>query len=101
MNLLIGALLAVGGVLAVIIAVQGTQGQFYQVITGQTAPSPTTVGSSTSTGTQTPLGTSTKISASSGNSDPGVTGPAQVITPVPSWMNPFGFGGGRVTSPLT
>jgi hypothetical protein len=75
-NLLIGALLAVGGVLAVIIAVQGTQGQFYQVITGQT--------SSTSTGTQT-----------------GVTGPAQVITPVPSWMNPFGSGGGRVTSPLT
>ena len=74
MNLLIGALLAVGGVLAVIIAVQGTQGQFYQVITGQTAPSPTTVGSSTSTGTQ---------------------------TPVPSWMNPFGSGGGRVTSPLT
>jgi hypothetical protein len=47
-NLLIGALMAVGGVLAVILAVQGTQGQFYQVITGQTAPKPTQAGSSSS-----------------------------------------------------
>jgi hypothetical protein len=100
-NLLIGALLAVGGVLAVIIAVQGTQGQFYQVITGQTAGTPASL-SSGSTSTTTPIGTITPVSPSAGNPNPGVTGPAGNLSKPGGILTPlFGSGGGRVTSPLT